>query len=489
MQIRLLDRAIMMSNFPHFKEPRVPLVLFFSRVIVALFIFLFCHTPAADRSLVATINGHSRAVNTISISPDGKFFVTGSADSTIRVWDISALKEIRRITGLNAVVLTTTFAKGGSNIVSGGMEPLGRVWDFTTGFPKMTLGGHAIEIRTLAYSEKKKYLATGSTDRTVIIWDYMTFTKLKTLTNKLPVITMDFSPNGNYLATGGWEHLVQIWDLTWRDVCKTCQGHTLSVRSVKFTPDGLLLASGSEDQSIRIWNPVNTECKEILYGHQGIVTVIDFSPDGRLLASASFDGTVEIWDTYSWQSIRSLIGHQQGVSALAFSKDGKRIITGDDGGIIKIWLVEPINHQITELLGQKKKDLTAIKADQSDKSARKIEVEKRRIEDEYAKKIDILKKERVLCIQESVKPVSIAITNVGNYNQSTQTMDFFVRDLKLSVKLDNAEARLLLANWYKLKANGYIRLEENLLRYCFLFAEIEYPETGQKYKVVKQSKV
>ena len=38
-----------------------------------------------------TLKGHSGSVLSVSFSPDGKRIVSGSADKTVKIWDISSL--------------------------------------------------------------------------------------------------------------------------------------------------------------------------------------------------------------------------------------------------------------------------------------------------------------------------------------------------------------------------------------------------------------
>ena len=41
-----------------------------------------------------TLTGHSREVYSVAYSPDGKHIVTGSEDSTVKVWDSQTGKEV-----------------------------------------------------------------------------------------------------------------------------------------------------------------------------------------------------------------------------------------------------------------------------------------------------------------------------------------------------------------------------------------------------------
>jgi|GEM_PF-2014232 len=304
---------------------------------------------------------------------------------------------------------------------------------------------------------------------------------------------MDFSPNGGYLATGGWENVVQIWDLAWNDVCKTGYGHSASIRSVKFAPNGKYLASGSEDTFIRIWNPLSAECLKIISAHEDVITGIDFSPDGRLLASVSFDKTVRLWDTYSWQLIRTIPGHKAGILSVAFTNDGKYLISGDDRGIIKIWAVEPISCAMENLLKEKNIELSKLtqvspelKTNQA-LDEKKIEAEKRIIDEKYTQKINQLKEQKKDLIRQSVKQISMPVYRPGNYNNNNQTLELIVVDQILTIKVSPGEVKNLLAQWYRIKANGYVQLNNSLLSYEYHFSQIEYPETNSRYKVIKQT--
>lgn len=449
-------------------------------------------TYAEEQGLYATLSGHTKRVNTIQVTPDGKYIVTGGADSTIRIWDFKTLKCIRTITEQRNVILSIALAANGSYIISGGMESLGRVWDFKTGLLLRTLGGHSIEIRAVAYSKAKNYLATGSTDRTVLVWNFASGSCLKRITNKMPVIAMDFSPNGNYLATGGWEHKVQIWDLSYTDVNKTCYGHELSVRAVKFAPSGLILASGSEDRTIRIWNPLNANCLRIILAHDDFISDIVFAPNGKVLVSASFDKSIKIWDTYTWELVRTIQVSEAGVSSLAFTPDGKYVVSGNEAGNINIWIVEPINYAISVLQNQQKVELNALLAGHAgspkgtNAAAKNVELKKRQIEDKYAPKIGELNTQKRKRIKESIRPITMKIDLPGKYDKSQHILELGIRNEIIMIKVPPYELKKFMAQWFNAKAHGTLQLGDDLLQYKYIFTSVEHPILDKNYRVIRQ---
>jgi len=78
------------------------------------------------------------------------------------------------------------------------------------------------------------------------------------------------------------------------------------------------------------------------------------------------------------------------------------------------------------------------------------------------------------------------VSQPSQYNNSNQSLDFLVADQILTIKVTPREAKTLLAQWYKIKVNGYVQLNNSLLHYEYHFSEIEHPETGSKYKVIRQ---
>ena len=83
--------------------------------------------------LLMNLLGHSGSVRSVSFSPDGSRIVSGSGDSTVRVWDAVTEKVINTLTGHSDFVMSVSFSPDGSRIVSGSWDNTVRVWDALLG--------------------------------------------------------------------------------------------------------------------------------------------------------------------------------------------------------------------------------------------------------------------------------------------------------------------------------------------------------------------
>ena len=63
-------------------------------------------------AVVRTLSGHSNAVSSVAVSPDGQFVASGSWDKTIKIWNPKTGELLRTLTGhyglVNAVELLPT---------------------------------------------------------------------------------------------------------------------------------------------------------------------------------------------------------------------------------------------------------------------------------------------------------------------------------------------------------------------------------------------
>ncbi|MBX7173957.1 MAG: TIR domain-containing protein, partial [Pyrinomonadaceae bacterium] len=130
---------------------------------------------------VRILKGHQKAINSDTVSSDGKFIVSGSSDETMRIWDLATGQCLKTLVGHSDSVLAVAVSSDGKFIVSGSSDETVRIWDLATGQCLKTLVGHSDSVWGVAVSSDGKFIVSGSSDETVRIWDLATGQCLKTL--------------------------------------------------------------------------------------------------------------------------------------------------------------------------------------------------------------------------------------------------------------------------------------------------------------------
>ena len=110
-------------------------------------------------------------VNSVAHSPDGRCIVTGSDDSTARVWDPESGAVVMTLEGHGGLVTSVGYSPDGAHIVTGSDDGTARVWDPESGAVVMTLEGHGGSVTSVGYSPDGGHIVTGSDDETARVWD------------------------------------------------------------------------------------------------------------------------------------------------------------------------------------------------------------------------------------------------------------------------------------------------------------------------------
>lgn len=265
-----------------------------------------------DRELMS-FSPHG-AVASAEFSPDGKLLVTGSWDTSARVWDAQTGQVIRRLGAEldqpgqehRGRVNRAAFSPNGQLVVTASDDGTAKLWSTADWRLLRTLEGHTGAVLHAVFSHDSRRVLTASRDKTARLWDAATGRSLTVLEgHEWAVLQAAFSANGQWVVTGSADNAAMVWKLDQDKptLVRRLQGHTASVTSVAFSPEPepTRILTGSEDYSAILWDAKTGQEVLTLKGHSQGVTSVAFAPDGKSVLTGSQDGTAILWLTTAWK--------------------------------------------------------------------------------------------------------------------------------------------------------------------------------------------
>jgi WD40 repeat protein len=300
------------------------------------------------------LQGHTKRVQSVAFSPDGKTLVSGSADATLRMWD-AATGQPRGapLQGHTGEVWTVAYSPDGRTLVSGSFDNTLRLWDANTGQSRgEPMQGHPRDRKaTIAFSPDSGVLVssgsgntslTSGNDGTLYLWDATSGLPLNAPLegHKNMVASVAFSPtDGKTFVSASWDGTLRLWDgKTGQPLGAPLKHDLTTVASVAFSPDGRTLVSGGGDQTLRLWDVATKRLLDaIKHGHTRTVSRVAFSPDGKTLISAAADGTFHVMQATGWLRSAPPQGSPWHTVQFTFSPDGKTLVSGGADGTMRLW--------------------------------------------------------------------------------------------------------------------------------------------------------
>jgi len=169
-----------------------------------------------NRRVIKEFTEHSLDVNCCAVSPDRNLFVTGSCDSTTKVWDIrmDGNSSIRTFVGHESDVNAVTFFPDGNAFVSGSDDASCRLFDIRAygQLNKYFEDQHFSGVTSNAVSKSGKYLFASYDQGPVYVWDVIKAESVQNLEgHEKRVSRVRVSPNGSAVCTASWDASLIVW--------------------------------------------------------------------------------------------------------------------------------------------------------------------------------------------------------------------------------------------------------------------------------------
>jgi serine/threonine protein kinase len=248
-----------------------------------------------DLQIVRGWQAHGQPINTLSVSHDGAYLVTGSAAGEVKLWDAEGVSEAHTLVGPGPGVLGVAFHPQPGVVAAvfadGGCALLGPALP-----EKVSWGAHVGCANALA-----------------------------------------LHPGGELMATGGDDQRVQLWSLPEGHCASTLSGHTKALQSLQFNRGGDLLLSCSNDLSVKLWDLETRAELRDFRGHRAMVWQAAFTSHRHVIATTSADRCVRTFRIDSSRVTLCSVAHEVWTRALAADPRQPLLATGGGDGFIRVW--------------------------------------------------------------------------------------------------------------------------------------------------------
>ena len=296
-----------------------------------------CEENSQEKSFKA----HSGKINCIKFDPSGKILASGSNDMSIKLWNFDTESLQRTLKGHEHSVSYIEFTNDGLFLYSASRDTTIKYWEITTGYCKKTVVGDEKWVRCLSLNNSGTFLASSGDDETIVIWETGNMKKVYELyghenISKENIITSDYFSSYSHKLIG---------NINQNNVNEENSDNlNLDESNKKMKEkDNLLkkkeyLLSCARDKKIILWDVQNEQIIKVFYGHNNWVRDIFEFPNGKYFVSCSDDRCVFIWDIKTGQTAKKLYNcHEKFVSCLSISPKCKLIASGSTDKTVKLW--------------------------------------------------------------------------------------------------------------------------------------------------------
>lgn len=228
---------------------------------------------------IGLLKGHDNVIHALAFSPDGQWLASGSADYTVRIWDVSKIGTAKEkfvaaavLKGHTDYVYGVAFSPDSSKVVSASYDHILRLWQKNSqgrfsSANYIEMKKHSAEVRCVAWSPDGQYIVSGGKDDRILLWDG-SGNFIKEI-DEYPgnVGTVSFSKDSKKVVVSGRSKKEAfVYAIPSGKKIIGFTRHNNTVAASAFYGSDLIATAGGDNYDIYLWDANTAEVKTHLAG-------------------------------------------------------------------------------------------------------------------------------------------------------------------------------------------------------------------------------
>ncbi|KAJ8371464.1 hypothetical protein AAFF_G00310360 [Aldrovandia affinis] len=244
-----------------------------------------------------SLEGSNEGITSIEFDPTGTRILAASYDKSALFWRLDDCAPKFTLTGHSRKVTAAKFKCSLRQVVTGSADRTVKVWDLHRAACIQT-------IEVLSYCSdvvcSEYFIVSGHYDRKIRFWD----SRAASCTQEIPlqgkVTSLDICPDHRQLLSCSRDDCLQVVDLRMSNSRRAfrAEGFKCGCDSTKaiFSPDGNYLAAGSADGAVYVWNVNSGNLETCLPGmHSSSINAVSWSVSGEYVVSVDKSRRAVLW--------------------------------------------------------------------------------------------------------------------------------------------------------------------------------------------------
>ena len=200
--------------------------------------------------------------------PRGHHLLTGSGDSTVKVWDFVHSTCTFTFKDHRQPIWSIDINRTGDYVATGSMDTSCRLLDINVGKCRSVFRGHVDSVTSVHFQPFSNLLATASADKTLSIWDARAGLCVQTFYGHQGGLTgCKFNSKGDRLVSCDSTGIVKSWDIRGSREANNFSTEKKAANCISMDRSGNLMAVGTDDALIFLFNDTTGERELVLRGH------------------------------------------------------------------------------------------------------------------------------------------------------------------------------------------------------------------------------